>query len=210
MFGDVMKDNFKKTSFVMCILSALYILLITGCHSSGPNYSAENVKREDPNKEIVAGYKWNDTDYKLVAEYMYNSLLNSTFFKNLGGKKVTIMTGTIENRTSEHIDLKVLTEAINTKLIKSGTFNVVDESAVEEIKKRYEYHRGEYVDPKTRKSPGSQVGEDYLLRGFIYSNIEESRYMKVVYYKVVLQLTDLLTNLQVWKDEFEVKKIVEK
>ncbi len=186
------------------------ILIIIGCHSSGPDYSPRNVKREDPHKEVIAGYTWNDTDYKLVADYMYNSLLSSDFYKKLQGKKITIMEGNIENKTSEHIDLKVLVDSITTKLIKSGTFNVVDETAREELEREYEYHKGPYIDPKTRKTEGYQVGEDFLLRGVIFSSIEDSKYLKVVYYKVILHLTDLQTNLKVWQDEFEIKKVVKK
>jgi uncharacterized protein (TIGR02722 family) len=192
-------------------LIPLFLLLtFFSCHSGGPNYSAENVKREDPAKEVVAGYKWNDIDYKLVTDYMYDSLVNSSFYKNLNGKRITIMTGTIENRTSEHIDIKVLSDSIATKLIKSGLFNVVDETARDELSREYEYHRGPAIDPNTRKTEGKQVGEDYLLRGFIYSNVQESRDLKVVFYKVVLQLTNLETNLKVWQDEYEIKKVVDK
>lgn len=190
-------------TIVLCFVAFM------SCHSGGPDYSSYNVKREDPNKEVVAGYKWNDTDYKLVADHMYNALLNSAFYKNLQGKKVTIMTGIIENRTLEHIDIKVLSDSITTKLIRGGVFNVVDESARGELEKEYEYHKGPNVEPHTRKQP-KQTGEDYLLRGYIYSNIEESRRLKVVYYKITIQLTDLETNLKVWQDEFEIKKIVEK
>ncbi|MFN7181330.1 MAG: penicillin-binding protein activator LpoB [Planctomycetota bacterium] len=186
------------------------IIIVMGCHSGGPDYSPYNVKREDPHKEVIAGYKWNDTDYKLVADHMYNSLLSSDFYRKHSGKKITIMTGTIDNRTLEHIDIKVLTDSIATKLIRSGTFNVVDGSAREELKKEYEYHRGPYIDPSTQKKEGKQIGEDFLLRGTIYSSIEDSRYLKVVYYKVTLQLTDIQTNLIVWQDEFDIKKIVKK
>lgn len=201
--------NSERNIFILLSIINLWLLLFSGCHSGGPDYSPYNVKREDPGKEVIAGYKWNDTDYKMVADHMYNALLNSSFYKNLGGKKVTIMVGTIENKTMEHIDMKVLSDSINTKLIRSGAFYVVDESSREELEKEYEYHRGSNIDPATRKQP-AQKGEDYLLRGFIYSNIEESRYLKVVYYKVTLYLTDLQTNLKVWQDEFEIKKIVEK
>ncbi len=203
-------DIFSFVRIFFAIGWLQFILIVIGCHSSGPDYSPRTVKREDPHKEVIAGYKWNDTDYKLVADHMYNSLVSSDFYKNLQGKKVTIMTGTIENRTSEHIDLKVLADSIATKLIRSGTFNVIDESAREELDREYEYHKGPYIDPKTRKGEGHQIGEDLLLRGFIYSSIDESRYLKVVYYKITLQLTDVQTNLKVWQDEFEIKKVVEK
>ncbi len=200
----------QKLKFISIHFSlSILIFIVNGCHSGGPDYSPRNVKREDPNKEVVAGYKWNDTDNKLVADHMYNALLNSSFYKNLGGRKITIMTGTIENKTLEHIDTKVLTDSITTKLIRGGVFNVVDEAAREELEKEYEYHKGPNIDPNTRKQP-KQTGEDYLLRGTISSNVEESRYLKVIYYKVTLQLTDLETNLKVWQDEFEIKKIVEK
>lgn len=199
----------KNFNHFLLLIVNLWLLVVSGCHSGGPDYSPRNVRREDPGKEVVAGYRWNDTDYKLVTDHMYNALLNSTFYKNLGGKKITIMTGTIENRTLEHIDTKVLSDSINTKLIRSGIFNIVDESAREELNKEYEYHKGPNIEPATRKQP-QQIGEDYLLRGHIYSNMEESRYLKVIYYKVTLYLTDIQTNIKVWQDEIDIKKVVEK
>lgn len=192
--------------FISVLAVFIFSLLIVGC-TSGPYPEIVYVEREDPGRDVALDKKWTDTDMKLAAEHFVNSLLAHPSIKNAQSKPV-IMVGQVVNRTSEHIDVKSFTDKLTTALLKADKVRLVDETAREELKKEYEYHDQGYISPDTAKGKGKQIGEDYLLRGDITSSIHEAGRKKVIYYKLTMQLVDLETNLQVWKDDYEIKKLI--
>jgi uncharacterized protein (TIGR02722 family) len=160
---------------------------------------------DDPNKVILLDDKFNENDMQLISNQLVDSLIKFDKIQNAATKPV-IMVGRVRNRTSEHIDVKSLTDKIRTALIKSQKFRFSDKEARDELAEEYEYHAGKFVDQKTAKSAGKQVGVDFLITGDIASNVQEVGNDKVVYYKVTLNLNNLETNIIEWSDDKEVRK----
>lgn len=160
---------------------------------------------DDPNKIILLDDKFNENDMQLISNQLVDSLVKFDKIASATQKPV-VMVGKVRNRTSEHIDVKSLTDKIRTALIKSGKFKFSDKEARDELAEEYEYQSGKFVDKKSAKGPGKQVGVDYLITGDIASNVQEVGDDKIVYYKVTLNLNNLETNIIEWSDDKEVRK----
>lgn len=177
----------------------------TGC---GPKAFTEGAY-DDPNKVILLDDKFNENDMQLVANQLVNSVSQYVSQKNLSPSPV-VMVGRVRNHTAEHIDVKSLTDKIRVALIQSGKFKFSDKEVREELAEEYEYEGSGAVEKKTAKEKGGQIGVDYLLTGDIASNVQEVGNDKVVYYKVTLNLNNLVTNIIEWSDNKEVRKIYRK
>jgi uncharacterized protein (TIGR02722 family) len=160
---------------------------------------------DDPNKVILLDDKFNENDMQLISNQLVDSLVKFDKIAS-AAKPPTVMVGRVRNRTSEHIDVKSLTDKIRTALIKSQKFRFSDKEARDELAEEYEYNSGKYVDKKSAKAAGKQVGADFLITGDIASNVQEVGDDKVVYYKVTLNLNNLETNIIEWSDDKEVRK----
>jgi uncharacterized protein (TIGR02722 family) len=187
------------------ILSSLIVLtlcvLISAC---GPKAFTKG-GYDDPNKVILLDDKFNENDMQLISNQLVDSLTKFDKISNAAQRPV-VMVGQVRNRTSEHIDVKSLTDKIRTALIKSGKFRFSDKEARNELAEEYEYNAGKFVDKKSGKGAGKQTGVDYLITGDIASNIQEVGDDKIVYYKVTLNLNNLETNIIEWADDREVRK----
>ena len=160
---------------------------------------------DDPNRVILLDDKFNENDMQLISNQLVESLTQFGKIQN-AAKPPVVMVGRVRNHTSEHIDVKSLTDKIRTALIKSGKFRFSDKEARDELAEEYEYEGGKFVDKKTGKAPGKQIGVDYLITGDLASNVQEVGNDKVVYYKVTLNLNNLSTNIIEWSDDKEVRK----
>ena len=182
-------------------LALLPLLALAGC--------GERVDYEDPNATTLVDADFNDTDLKQIADKMTQSMMRSNLFVENPAKKPVLMVEVVTNRTSEHIDLKALTDKIRTGIARSGRVEVVDETARKTFSDEYEYHASGNVDPATAKGPGHQIGADFVLKGDFTGQTHESKNQKtrVITYQVTLQLTDLSKGTIVWTDDHEIKKV---
>ncbi|MDB5039096.1 MAG: penicillin-binding protein activator LpoB [Bacteriovoracaceae bacterium] len=185
---------------------SLSLLFVFGANfiSCGPKAFTKG-GYDDPNKVILLDDKFNENDMQLISNQLVDSLTKFTKIQN-AQKPPVVMVGRVRNRTSEHIDVKSLTDKIRTALIKSQKFSFSDKESRDELAEEYEYNAGKFVDKKSAKAAGKQVGADYLITGDIASNVQEVGDDKIVYYKVTLNLNNLETNIIEWSDDKEVRK----
>lgn len=195
-----------KRSFATLFI--LFTLSLTGLQSCGPKAFTKG-QYADPENVILLDDKFNENDMQLIAKTLVESLTEFERVKSFEGRPVVMLTK-VGNRTSEHIDVKMLTDKIRTSLIKSGRFRFSDKATRDELKEEYDYQSSEYVDAKTAAKKGRQLGADFIINGDIGSNIQQVGRDKVVYYKVTLNLVDVETNIIEWSDEREVRKIYKK
>src|SRR5882724_2808870 len=73
---------------------------------------------DDPNKVILLDDKFNENDMQLISNQLVDSLVKFDKIQKATSLPV-VMVGTVRNHTSEHIDVKSLTDKIRTALIKS-------------------------------------------------------------------------------------------
>jgi len=191
--------------FSIWTVSAALVLTVS---CAGPRAFTKGTY-EDPEVIALLDDRFSENDMQLIAKKMVNSLLASPQISADAGAPA-VMVGKMRNRTTEHIDMVMLSDKVKTALLQSGKFRFVDIMNRRDIAEEYEYQQSGYVDPKQAKGPGSQTGAGYMLTGTLTSNIQQVGKDKLVYYKATFQLTDLLSSEIVWTDEKEIRKAYKK
>ncbi|MGQ0508886.1 MAG: penicillin-binding protein activator LpoB [Myxococcaceae bacterium] len=182
------------------------VLVATGCAS---NRAFTRGTYEDPNEIEMLSDQFNENDLQLIAKKMVSSLATSGAFQQIQGRPL-IFVGKMKNSTSEHIDMRSLSDKILVQLTNTGKFAFLDKGAREEIAEEYEYQSSGYVDPSKAKQKGLQASADYMLTGEISSIIQQVGNDKLVYYKMTTKLHNLKTAVIEWTDEKEIRKKFEK
>ena len=87
---------------------------------------------------------------------------------------------------------------------------VVDEDAMaQQISELDRQADDEYYDQEVAAPKGEMVCAAYRLEGNIRSIVKQSSDIRDVYYKVNLQVWDILTGILEWSDETEIRKVLE-
>ena len=189
----------------ICTTFAVILAFAVGC--VGPRAFTKG-SYEDPTEIALLDDRFSENDMQLIAKKMIASMAADSISGNNGAP--VVMIGKMRNRTSEHIDMKMLSNKVRTQLIQSGKFRFADVESRKEIAEEYEYQQSGYVDPNQAKGPGSQTGAEYLLTGTLTANVQEVGKDKLIYYKATFKLTNLLTSEIVWTDEKEIRKAFRK
>lgn len=194
-------------------LFVLATLGLTACSSIG---------YDDPDKVETVNMKFGSTDLQSMADAMVQSLLSSPNLQYIDhsgkgdDKRVVLLTGNVNNRTSEHIDTSSITDSIRTALSKSGRFRLAaSDQGQDELgtQVRFQMESGR-VDPNLIRQFGKQIGADAVMYGNLRSiekskdrNLEDAgRKTDDVYYKFTLEVVNIETGEVVWIDEKELRK----
>ena len=189
------------------LLILAMLLLPLGCKSSATVL--------DVDKPAHLTSKFDYADLKSTTEKMVQSLISNPPLGKRADRPVIVVYG-LENRTSEHLDTKALTEKVQTALTQSGKVRFVNIGQRKSIESEVKYQQGGMVAPETRIALGKQTGAEYMLTGAVTTmQQEEGRgirlYEKSIrYYKINLELTDLNTNIIEWSEEKEFAREMEK
>lgn len=173
---------------------------------------SHKVTRIDPAQQIDLSGRWNNTDSRLVAEEMIQTILRDKWIGNHqeghSGQKPVVIVGMMTNKSHEHIDAETFMKDVEQSFIQSGKVRLVQGG-----KKREEL-RAEKADQQTNASASSmkkfglEQGADYILQGSINSIVDSERRKKVVYYQVNLELTNIQSNEVVWIGDKKIAKYV--
>lgn len=194
-------------------LFVLATLGLTACSSIG---------YDDAKKVETVNMKFGSTDLQSMADAMVQSLLSSPNLQYIDhsgkgdDKRVVLLTGNVNNRTSEHIDTSSITDSIRTALSKSGRFRLAaSDQGQDELgtQVRFQMESGR-VDPNLIRQFGKQIGADAVMYGNLRSiekskdrNLEDAgRKTDDVYYKFTLEVVNIETGEVVWIDEKELRK----
>ena len=179
-----------------------------------------SVRYDDPGRVETLTIDYGSTDLQTLSAEMVESMIASpqlSYIDKPGDdKRLLVLMGGIENRTSEHIDTQGITDKIQTALLKSGKFKFTASAAgQDEIGEqvRFQQESGR-VNPETARAFGQQVGADVIVYGTLRSidkrkgsSIESGGTRKYdVYYQFVLQCVDIDTAVILWQDEQELRK----
>lgn len=180
------------------------VLIVSSC--------SRKVTRIESTRQMDISGSWNNTDSRLVAEEMTQSILNANWIANhleqTAGRKPVVIVGMVQNKSHEHIDAETFTKDVEKAFIESEKVRLVQGG-----KKRDEL-RGEKSDQQTNASVstmkqfGLENGADYILQGSINSIVDAHKREKVVYYQVNLELSNIETNEVVWVGEKKITKYV--
>ncbi len=180
-----------------CLAATLFF--VTGC-SSGPQ-----VSYQDPSKVETLTADFGTTDVQMITDKMVSSLLETPVF---GSDRPVIWVSPIRNKTSEHIDTKMVTDRIRTSLIKSGRVRFTAASDIpKELQKQIAYqNEAGIVDSTTASQQARQIGAKFMLYGEIGSIVKQQGRSKLVDYQVTLNLTNVQTGIIDWADDQSIRK----
>lgn len=183
----------------MGLASALALALVS-CADSGPE-----VRYQDPTAVETVTDEFGTTDVQLISEKMVGSLLETPVF---GTDRPVIWVAPLRNKTSEHIDTKLVTNKIRTSLIKSGKVRFTAAADVKnELQEQLDYQNDpSVVDPRTAAARAKQIGAKFMLYGEISSIVKESGKSRLVDYTVTLNLTNVATGIIEWADDKTIRK----
>ena len=174
----------------------------------------KKVVRIEPAAVTDLSGRWNDTDSRIVANQLVEQTLAAGWAKHYadthGGDAPTIVVGTFDNRTMEHIAVGTFVKDIEKALVTTGAARVV--ASGEERASL----RGERTDQQqnaradTRARQGQELGARYMLAGELQAIEDVDGRERVVFYQVDASLIDLETNAKVWVGQHKIKKYIER
>jgi hypothetical protein len=193
----------KKLLLTMFIIA----VIITGC------VSTPSVSRLATDEVIDLSGRWNDTDSRLTAEYMIDSLLGGRWlgkFRDVEGRDPVVIVGYIGNRSSEHIETRTFTKDIERELVNSGEVTFVA-SSDERLQLRDEKldQQGNATE-ESMAALAAETGADVILIGTFTTQTDAVSGKKVTLYTVDMEMIDIETNQKIWIDSKDIKKYIER
>jgi PBP1b-binding outer membrane lipoprotein LpoB len=170
------------------------------------------VTRIDPSEQVDISGRWNNTDSRLVAEDMTNTILSANWLTDhmaaKNGQRPVVIVGFVNNKSHEHIEAETFVKDVENSFVTTQKVRLVQGG-----KKREEL-RAEKADQQTNsttssmKKFGLEQGADFILQGSINSIVDSHKRKKEVFYQVNLELTNIETNEVVWIGEKKIAKYI--
>ena len=199
--------------FTLPILAALPLIAFGACSS---------VSYDDPEKVETLTIDFGSTDLQVMASNMVTSLNSAPQLAYLenptkgSDKRVIMLMGGVNNRTSEHIDTEGITDSIRSALLQGGRFRfVAGKQGQDEIGDQVRFQEGSgRVDPAQARAFGKQLGAEVVLFGTLRS-IEKTKGRTLegglqkkqdVWYQFVLECSNIETGEIIWSNIKEVRK----
>lgn len=191
-----------------CRLLGAFLVACTSVFMIG---CASTVRYGDATSVQALSTDFSSTDLQTISAKMVDSLLTfPPIVEATSQRRPVLVVGSIKNRTTRWIDGKAITDTITSKLILSGKFRFVDRSTdrevIDELKTQQE---GGLTNPNKAKQFGQQEAAEYIITGDFIDISQEARGKRDVYYKFTLSLRNLQTGIVEWKDEKEIRKLVD-
>lgn len=179
-------------------------MIITSC--------SRQVTRVNTDQAIDVSGNWNNTDSRLVAEEMTQTVLGgkwlSSHLEEKQGKRPVVVVGVVKNKSHEHIDAETFVKDVEQSFIKSERVRLVQGGKKREELRAEKADQQDNASVSTMKKFGLENGADYILQGSINSIVDSHKRKKVVYYQVNLELTNIQTNEVVWIGDKKIAKYV--
>ena len=151
-------------------------------------------------------------DVRRTVEKMVDSMLNDSDFKDdlrkaFGEERPVIDLAEVKNNSSMHIDTKMVTSSIRTKLIRSRKFRFMDHTTAANDQR---FLNDQALNGMTDPSKAVRMGKQSAQQLYLYGALDEIRNqtddVTDRYYKFNLNLKDIKSGEIVWTDEQEVRK----
>ena len=198
------------TNCALCSVGATGALLVlfaagtTGC-------ATHSVERADPREIVDYNPRFDEDDAREVSGHMIADALSQPWLDEWEATHDTrpvVIVGDVANDTSDYIETRLVTKALERELLRSGRVDIVA-AAGERDQLRAERREGQdWSRPETVKRMAYELGADLMLIGWIGENIEISpdRHRRVQYYQVSLELANVESNRKVWIGTHEIEK----
>mgnify|MGYP005836439837 FL=1 len=176
------------------ILGVAMAFMLTAC-GGGTQY--RDAKQDKGSRE------WGPKEIKITVNTMVGSMY--TFLKDEYKKPAFIEVRNFRNKTSEHIDTKMITDEISTNLIKKR-IKFIDQSLTADAMAEMERGMTGMIDPDAAIPVGMLKSPNFYLTGDIRDNVRTVGGKSLQYLVVTMQLIDLRTNVVEWQDRQEFLK----
>ncbi len=159
----------------------------------------------DVNEEIHMKEKFDYSDLRKITEEVAVEI--EGFLDEHQPAPIFVVAG-VENRTSDYVDTKNLTDRVRTLMFKTKKAQFVNESRREDLLKEQGFQAAN-ATPETQAAIGRQLGAKFMLSGSLVEmktvspkQVRISK-QKLNYYKLTFEVTDLETGLLAWTTEKE-------
>ncbi len=168
--------------------------------------SSPKVSYQDPNKIETISADYGVTDLQMLAESMTRSLLQTRVIMNSPTPPL-VTVAPVKNKTNEYIDTNLITNKIETQLLKSGQvrFAVKATDMSTQVGELTRQNSGLY-NKETVSKIGNMEGSKYRIEGEIGSIVKSDKNVKDVFYNLTLRLINNQTGTYEWQDEKEIRK----
>jgi len=190
----------------------LVVLAAVSLAGSGCGHETK-ITRVDAGVVTDLSGRWNDTDSRMVAETMVKEALAYPWLGNFTQGKQrqpVVVVGTILNSSHEHISIQTFVTDLERELTNSQKVTFVAGKGEREELRTERKEQAMYAREDTQKSPGKEIGADYMMKGTISTILDEADGTKAVFYQIDLQMVDLESNAKVWYGQKKIKKVIEK
>ncbi|SHG78785.1 penicillin-binding protein activator LpoB [Pedobacter caeni] len=195
--------QFKKI-ITLAAIAVSGMLIISSC--------SRQVTRVNTDETIDISGNWNNSDSRLVAQEMTQTILTGKWLpdhlERKQGKKPVVVVGVVNNKSHEHIDAETFVKDVEQSFIQSARVRLVQGGKKREELRAEKADQQDNASVSTMKKFGLENGADYILQGSINSIVDSHKRKKVVYYQVNLELTDIQTNEVVWIGDKKISKYV--
>lgn len=178
-------------------LSILVIALMVIALGCGGGTQYRDASKDAGSKEF--GPK----EIKMTVNKMVKSMYD--FLKDDYKKPAFIQVKKFRNKTSEHIDTKMISDEIATTLIKKK-IKFVDDELTEDAIKEMEKGMTGLIDPDSAIPVGMLKSPNFYLTGDIRDNVRTVGGKTIQYLVVTLKLVNLKTQVAEWQDQQEFLK----
>jgi penicillin-binding protein activator len=193
-----------------CSNVAVLVLVLIGFSGCG---AETKVTRVDEGVVTDLSGRWNDTDSRMVAETMVKEALEYPWLNNFSQSKrrqPVVVVGTVMNSSHEHINVQTFVTDLERELTNSQKVTFVAAKNEREEVRTERKEQAMYAREDTQKSPGKEIGADYMMKGTIATILDEADGTKAMFYQIDLQMVDLESNAKVWYGQKKIKKVIEK
>ncbi len=165
------------------------------------------VREVDAGQERHLGTGYDYTDMRTVARGVVDALLASPFMEKQAEAPVMMIAG-VENRTSQYVDTKNLTDRMRNLLFQNRAVRFVNEARREQLLREQGYQAAN-VRAGQQAEIGRQLGAAYMISGSLTEMKDTSPRQvrvsktKVNYYKLTVEVTDLVSGEILWMTEEE-------
>jgi uncharacterized protein (TIGR02722 family) len=190
------------------ILLTLCLALMIGCGGT-------KVREIDPTTDPAEDADFSSADYFKITDVMMTSIEANGFFdryrsEHAGEKPVMLLAKSLQNKTDEHIDTRLILEKIRTATIKEGIADFVDDQAFDMALDQLNMQATDLYDNSKAAKIGRFVGAKYVLRGSISNLRKKEGREDINYMNVTLDIFEVETLLIKWTDEVDIKRAAKK
>ncbi|MBN1533966.1 MAG: hypothetical protein JXA20_14950 [Spirochaetes bacterium] len=150
------------------------------------------------------GREWGPKEINETTRAMVDSIYD--FLKNDWKGSAIIRLKRVQNKSSQHVQTKLLSDSIITSLVKKK-IAIEEDDFIKDTLQEIEKSQAGLVDENYSIPVGTLRSPNFLLSGTIHDNVRYEGRKEIQYIVVTFKLTNLATGQRAWSDQKEFYKV---